>query len=361
MERGALAGIAALRWLAWGWMAIVLLVADDPLVHPLGAISLAAIALAWTALATFALRVAPDVLLTRRAVLVELAIGFALLAGDGWVYADGHVFRASQSFGSVWPLAGVLSAGLVLGPIGGAAGGVVLGIGRLLSALLNGVDEWTGDQVLSLTSTAVLYVLAGIVAGYASMQLREAETRVSIVRAREEVARTLHDGVLQTLAIVQRRSDDDDLVRLARDQERELRAFLFGSAQPSDANLGVALLREAGRFEHRFGGQVDVVVADDLERLTAEEIDAVAGAVGEAMTNAGKHGSASHVTVYAEPDEPRRLFCSVKDDGSGFDETTVKPGAGLSRSIRGRVEAVGGRVEIDGRPGRGAEVRLWLP
>jgi signal transduction histidine kinase len=34
---------------------------------------------------------------------------------------------------------------------------------------------------------------------------------------------------------------------------------------------------------------------------------------------------------------------------------------GLSRSIRGRLAEVGGRVEVDARPGRGTEVRLWAP
>jgi signal transduction histidine kinase len=50
----------------------------------------------------------------------------------------------------------------------------------------------------------------------------------------------------------------------------------------------------------------------------------------------------------------------VKDNGSGFDETTVAEGQGMSGSIRGRIIEAGGTVEIDGRPGRGAEIRLWL-
>jgi signal transduction histidine kinase len=87
-------------------------------------------------------------------------------------------------------------------------------------------------------------------------------------------------------------------------------------------------------------------------------VDALAGAVSEALANAGKHGDATVVTVYAEP-EGDAVFCSVKDDGHGFDG--APEGIGLSRSVRGRIAEVGGRVEVDGNPGRGTEVRLWVP
>ena len=53
------------------------------------------------------------------------------------------------------------------------------------------------------------------------------------------------------------------------------------------------------------------------------------------------------------------MFCSVKDDGQGFGPEAPE-GVGLARSIRARIEEVGGRVEVDGNPGRGAEVRLWV-
>jgi signal transduction histidine kinase len=103
------------------------------------------------------------------------------------------------------------------------------------------------------------------------------------------------------------------------------------------------------------------VLDDDLPSLDEEEVRALAGAVGEALTNAGKHGSARRITVYAEPAPRGGVFCSVKDDGSGFDTTAVREGVGLARSIRGRMADMHGSVEIDSAPGRGTEVRLWLP
>jgi signal transduction histidine kinase len=104
------------------------------------------------------------------------------------------------------------------------------------------------------------------------------------------------------------------------------------------------------------------VLAPDLPRLDRAHVDALLGAVGEALTNAGKHGAAQHVTVYVEPDDGGDgVTCSVRDDGSGFDPATTAERVGLRSSIRGRVEALGGRVDVDSRPGDGTEVRLWVP
>jgi signal transduction histidine kinase len=201
-------------------------------------------------------------------------------------------------------------------------------------------------------STGFLYALAGGALGLAAERLRRAE-------AREELARTLHDGVLQTLAIIQRRGDPD-LARLAHEQERELREYLYGTGRVAGAggDLGTALRAAGARFEDRFGATARIVLADDLPRLADAVVDALAGAVAEAMTNAAKHGDARVVTVYAEPADDGGVVCTVKDDGHGFDPATTTEGSGLTSSIRGRMAEVGGTVEVSSRPGRGTEVLL---
>ena len=90
-------------------------------------------------------------------------------------------------------------------------------------------------------------------------------------------------------------------------------------------------------------------------------VTAVAGAVGEALTNAAKHGDATRVVVFVDPGDDGAVLVSVNDDGCGFDPDRTDEGVGLSRSIRGRMDEVGGRVEVDSAPGRGTEVRLHLP
>jgi signal transduction histidine kinase len=95
--------------------------------------------------------------------------------------------------------------------------------------------------------------------------------------------------------------------------------------------------------------------------VAADVLAAAAGAVAEALTNAAKHGGGTRATVYAEPGDDGGVFVSVKDDGRGFDPATTTAGMGTTTSIRGRVADVGGRVDVDGNPGHGTEVRLWLP
>jgi signal transduction histidine kinase len=363
MERSVLQGLAAFRWAAWCWMAFVFAVGGDRLASPGLGVALIAAALVATVALSLAWRRDPSLLLRRPVVLGELALGTLLVAGDGLVRARGEAFTTGQSVGSVWPLVGVLTAGVAAGPAAGATAGAVVGLARVVSTLLNHVGGYDTGRVLSLTSTVFFYAMAGAVAGYAYRLIARAREEVAAARAREDVARTLHDGVLQTLALVERRATDPALARLAREQERDLRAYLFGDRQAPPTDLGAALRAAAGRFEDAHGGRAQVVVADDLPPLRPAHVEALAGAVGEALANAGKHAGDRAVTVvvYVEEDDSGAIFCSVKDDGPGFEPATTPAGIGITRSIRGRIEELGGRVEIAGDTGTGTEVRLWLP
>jgi signal transduction histidine kinase len=362
LVRSLLTGVAVFRWLAWGWAAALLVVnrgeLGQPQARPWLAVGLVGAALVVTVIDTALLTTDPMRLLSAPVVAVEVAVACALELSDQLAYNGvGH----PQSLGSAWPLAGVMTAGVAFRWQGGVAAGAAIGVSRA-AGIVAGPRAWTDRATVGVLSAVVLYALAGLVAAFVTTRLREAERRISLAQAREEVARTLHDGVLQTLAVVQRRAGDPDLVRLAHEQERELREFLFGTgaALGGGGDLGARLRAAAARFEDRYGGAARVVLAPDTPALPAATVEALAGAVGEALANAGKHGGAATVTVYAEPVDGE-LFCSVKDDGSGFDPDAVPEGAGLERSVRGRIAEVGGRVEVDGRPGRGTEVRFWVP
>jgi signal transduction histidine kinase len=362
VERVVLAGLLALRWAALVWMALVLAISSGDLRRPWLALALVGAAFLFTVLTTAWIRSSRELLLGRPLLATELVIAIALVLCDGWAYGAGHAFKTSQTLGSIWPLAAVLSIGLAAGVGWGAVAGALLGLARLGATLANGVRDFDGSQILSLVNTGVFYVVAGAVAGYVARLLRRAEREISAARAREELARTLHDGVLQTLAVVQRRSSDADLVRLAREQDRDLRRFLFGDGREVDGSgdLATALRAVAARFEDGFGVRTEVLVPVPLPKLSRDDVEALSRAVGEALTNAGKHARPRRLTVFVEPDDDGGVFCSVKDDGAGFDASATTPGIGITRSIIERMQEAGGRAEVRSHPGQGTEVCLWL-
>lgn len=369
LERGLLNGVAVFRWPALAWMVAILVIDGrnaDTFDHLWAAGGFALAALGFTIWATVNSRSDPARILGNPAVAIEGAIALGMSLADQWVYSSAH-YPHSQSLGSIWPLAWVMTVGIRFGGRGGAIAGLSVGAVNWLSDLAFVPGRWYGNRALGAWGTIVLYTLGGAVAGFLAIKLREAERQIAVARAREEVARTLHDGVLQTLAIVQRRSVDDELVRLAREQEVELREYLFGAPPGSKRSrergpdLPAALRKAAARVERAHNTRAQVVLGGDLPAVAPEVATALAGAVAEALTNAAKHGEAHQATVFLEPAEEGGIFCSVKDDGGGFDDSRTSEGIGISRSIRGRITDVGGRVEIDGRPGRGTEVRLWVP
>ncbi len=352
LDRSLLWGVAVFRVAAWIWMAIAAAVSWRRFDHAYSAAALVVAALVITAGAIVILRRHQDPALLQLPMLVtELAVACLLLGADSWVYQDGRPL----SLASAWPVAGVLAAGMAWGWRGGLAAGLLMGAARVTGVIL---DEGTGGETFVFASTTVLYVMAGVTAGFSMVRLREAEERIASTRAREEVARTLHDGVLQTLAVVQRRSTDDELVKLARDQERDLRSYLFAGPGTTNALLVDELDDRVRKFEATHQVRTQLVVVEQPEETPPEVVGAIAGAVSEALTNAAKHSGATAITVFLEPGDDDSLFCSVKDNGSGFDPASVTEGVGLSKSIRGRMAEVGGHVEIDSRPGRGTEVRL---
>ncbi|MEX2503425.1 MAG: ATP-binding protein [Egicoccus sp.] len=378
MERTVLRGLAVFRWAALVWMGVVLVLARGGLQRPVIAVALVSLAFGVTAWTSVLLRRDHARLCRPRAVGAEVAVAMALQLADGFVYRQPHVFTGAQPLGVAWPIAGVLASGIAFGPLVGAATGVVIGVGRAVSSFAYAPVPTTDVvllglepvQLLSLVTTTVMYALAGGAGGHAMRLIRRGEQRIAAAerdladaRAREGVARRLHDGVLQTLALVQRRSDDPQLADLAQEQDRDLRRFLFGRtvvAEVRGATLAENLREMADRHERTFTARVEVLVPDDLPTLADPIESALLGAVGEALNNVGKHAGASRVVVYLEPDEDR-VFCSVRDDGVGFDPDVVDEGIGLSRSVRARIEEVGGNLEVDSAAGRGTEIRLTVP
>ncbi len=231
MESGLLRGVAILRVVAITLVVIVLAVDRTSLVRPLLAWLLVGAAILVTVLTSHRSVRRPLSLLAPTMVTTELVLDVALLALDGVVFAHGHVGSTQGGLAGSWPIAGVLTAGIAFGPWIGLASGAAMGVAHFAAAPLNGVPigSLSTTHLLGFVSSFVLYAIAGAAAGYAVRRVRAYDHTVAVARAREEISRTLHDGVLQTLAVVTRRSDDPELVALAQVQERELRSFLTGA------------------------------------------------------------------------------------------------------------------------------------
>jgi signal transduction histidine kinase len=219
-----------------------------------------------------------------------------------------------------------------------------------------------GLRDAALTTVVVVVALALILAPFLWRLGRNlAAERAERIRSQEraELAAHLHDSVLQTLALMQKRADDPrEVAALARRQERELRDWLAGDGRRgTDGRFAAALREVAEEVEDVHRVAVDVVVVGDRE--LDERSEAVLGASREALVNAAKHaGDSGPIRVYAEVDE-NGVQAYVRDRGPGFDSAAVPSDRqGVRESIVGRMERAGGTAEIRSIRDGGTEVSL---
>lgn len=220
---------------------------------------------------------------------------------------------------------------------------------------------------------AAIAVLGGVALAIAPWLLRMNRELIAerAGRAREseraEIAAHLHDSVLQTLALIQQRSDPgSEVARLARRQERELREWLFRTADgaPPEQNEAVdaELRAHAAVLENEHAVRFEIVTVGGGEGVGAPAAPAaIVAAAREAMLNASRHAGGD-VTVYLEL-APERVMIDVTDRGPGLDLDELPEGRmGVRESILGRMERAGGTASIvPGPGGSGTAVRLSMP
>ncbi len=241
--------------------------------------------------------------------------------------------------------------------------GIALVLGAALLFLwANGVLDAAGDTALAALVVAIALALISAPFWWGLVRRLTVE-RAERIRSQEraEVAAHLHDSVLQTLALVQRRSDDpDEVAKLARRQERELRSWLAGPEQPRPGErLADALRNTAEQVEETHGAIVEAVVVGDAP--LDDRYEALVAATREALTNAAKFAAdGGPVRLYAEI-EDGSAGVWVDDRGPGFDPGKLPADRrGVRESIIGRMERHGGSAEIRGGPEGGTEVELRI-
>ncbi len=313
--------------------------------------------------------------------LVALGLGMVLTAEA--IFGNGIVIWAMVlavlGFGLLWRQADEaqrsrwLDQSEKLNPVravfgtGGWAAYLRVGAGFVLvvsAVALFAIRHGRVSDVYSVLISAALGVVGlGITLGPWIWRLTNdlAEERSERVRTQEraDLAAHLHDSVLQTLALIQKNAADAPTVaRLARSQERDLRAWLF-DATPDGGTLAGALRQVVREIEDTYGVDVELVTVGDAD--LDESLSPIVAATREATTNAVKHAGTPVVDIYAEV-SPDRVEVFVRDRGAGFDPQAVPPDRqGVRNSILDRMSRHGGTAEIRSTAETGTEVRLRLP
>lgn len=244
-----------------------------------------------------------------------------------------------------------------------ASGVVLVAMGLLLVGTSSTADAgwaWILVIVTTFAGAAVLLAPWGLSLWRELMTERTARVREE---ERAELAAHLHDSVLQTLALIQNRAGaSTEVARIARAQERELRAWLYAGGGPAVSDLATGILDYAAALELDFSVRFEVVVVGTAIELGGEGRPARAlfNAAREAMYNAARHAGGD-VSVYVEHTDGA-LDVFIRDRGEGFDPDSVpEDRLGVRESILGRMKRAGGSARVrSSADGTGTEVHLYL-
>jgi phage shock protein PspC (stress-responsive transcriptional regulator) len=290
--------------------------------------------------------------------LILAASGAALLWRQSRAMAEPEVEAEPTTTG---PPAARHRTGVAALYRGGFGVALVLGAAVLFLSANDALGE---VRQTALVAIAILFAVALILAPFLWRLGRNlASERTERIRSQEraELAAHLHDSVLQTLALMQKRAGDPRRVAtLARRQERELRDWLYGERdREGETGLAAGLRRAAAEIEDAHGVAIEVVAVGD--RPAGPRGDAMLAAAREALTNAAKFaGDAGTIAVYAEL-EADRAQVFVRDRGAGFDLAAVPADRrGVRESIIGRMSRNGGKADVHVTSGGGTEVELAI-
>lgn len=225
-------------------------------------------------------------------------------------------------------------------------------------------------------SNIFLLVLGGLVVGYCTGLLKEmasardrAERAAAVAAERARLARAVHDGVLQVLSLVQRRGlelggEAAELGRLAGEQEHALRALVQGSAvRPQSIGPGADLVAALSALQSR---TVTVSAPAGQVVLPSDVVDELVAVVRACLDNVARHvGEEAPAWVLVESLDGRAVV-SVRDEGPGIpdgrlDEACAEGRLGVSESICGRMDDLGGTATLMSIPGQGTEWELSVP
>ncbi|OIJ68820.1 MacS family sensor histidine kinase [Streptomyces mangrovisoli] len=321
---------------------------------------------------------------TRPFLAVDLAVALAGIVLTPLAADDRHIQIGGATLPSIWTAGSVLAFAIKGGWRWAAFASTPVAAANLIERGAPTRDTVHNVVLVWVASLAIGYVVE--VARASERTLARALEIEAATRERERLARDIHDGVLQVLAMVQRRGaviggEAAELGRMAGEQEVALRTLVTGGLVPVPRPPEDTAGRPDGH-----GPAADPGAPVDLRTLLAPYAAArvslaepgapvllapdtareVAAAVGAALDNVRTHageGAGAWILVEDEPDD---VIVTVRDDGPGIPEGRLAQAEGEGRlgvalSIRGRLRDIGGSAELVSVPGQGTEVELKVP
>jgi NarL family two-component system sensor histidine kinase LiaS len=199
---------------------------------------------------------------------------------------------------------------------------------------------------------------------------RQRATADARATERARIAREVHDAIsqhlfgLRMIAAGMRRADPGNqqaraIERISEEALRDMQTLLveLRPASLDGAGLAPALQAICAAYHDRLGVTVDASLDDVTVPAPVEH--ALLRITQEACANAVRHGNARRLAV-SMTRQDGYVELAVRDSGTGFDPAAPHAGCGLAH-IRDRVAEVGGTVDIDSAPGRGAALTVRVP
>ncbi len=327
--------------------------------HVTSAVLVMAVLALWTGVAVWAYG-RPE---RRRALLLVLDLLVALAAILVSPLVKGPSLQATLP--GFWVVGAVLAWAVHWRWVGGSVAAIAVAL---------------ADLSIRSTFTTVQYgnilvlLLCGLIVGYASGLLKQmaaardhAQREAAVARERAQLARVVHDGVLQVLSLVQRRGTElggevAELGELAADQEAALRALV--QRRTTASPVGSEDL--AGALSDLQSGLVTVSVPGSPVVMPAGVVREVLAVVSSCLDNVRRHVGEDAAAWVALEDRGDHVVVSVRDNGPGIPPDRLEVARaegrlGVAESIQGRVSDLGGTAELVSAPGQGTEWDFTLP
>ncbi|WP_253814756.1 MacS family sensor histidine kinase [Nocardia amikacinitolerans] len=298
-------------------------------------------------------------------VVIGLIAATRLVADYDWYH--GHQTLPT----TMWAANAVISAAILRGPIAGIASGLLIAAVIITVRDQWGQDVWADATAPVLVSVGLALGLAANTARRAQEQLQRAVRLTAAAEERERLAREVHDGVLQVLSYIKRRGSEiggptEELALRAGEQEVALRVLISEQGVREDTGGAEVDLRPL--LTVHATPKIFVSTPGEPVRVGRWAAGELAAAVATALANVELHAGPDAKAYVLLEDTGDELIVSVRDDGIGIAqgrlaEAEAEGRMGVSRSIVGRITALGGTAELltEGSVGEGVEWEFRVP